>query len=157
MDGSFVGLWIQLDINCRRRFDKDPIAKPVTLMALTDLPEKEHWAHYAQGPSEPTVIVRTWHNPTEARRVGLTPGLLVSVRETGKGQFWLVSDDKAIAKVRADAKAFLNWPLEVIGHLPNLQAANCNQVQLPPPSGKKETPSYTLALRLAGTNPKFQD
>ena len=147
--GDFTNVWFQLELNCRRRFKKGPLPAPITVMALSNLPDEEHLGFYASGPSVPTAIVRTMEAPREARQMGVKPGTTFKIAKDGSTSYWLCRPDGTkVSRIRADAKAYLNMRLEAVGFLPDFQAPECNQVQLPP--DQDERPSYTLALKILG-------
>ena len=145
-NGDYTNVWFQLELNCRRRFKKGPLPAPITVMALSNLPQEEHLGFYSSGPSVATAIVRTMEAPREACQKGVKPG----------ATFWLCRPDGTkVTRIRADAKACLNMRLEAVGFLPDFQAPECNQVQLPP--DQDEGPSYTLALKILGALPNRAD
>ena len=147
--GDFTNVWYQLELNCRRRFKKGSLPAPITIMALSKLPDEEHLAFYASGPSVATAIVRTMEAPREARLKGVKPGARFTVLKDGSNWYWLCRPDGTkVTRIRADAKAYLHMQLEAVGFLPDFQAPECNQVQLPP--DQDEGPSHTLALKLLG-------
>ena len=147
--GDFTNVWFQLELNCRRRFKKGPLPAPITVMALSNLPQEEHLGFYASGPSVATAIVRTMEAPREARQKGVTPGATFRIAKDGSNWYWLCRPDGTkVTRIRADAKAYLKMRLEAVGFLPDFQAPECNQVQLPP--DQDEGPSYTLALKILG-------
>ena len=147
--GDFTNVWFQLELNCRRRFKKGPLPAPITVMALSNLPQEEHLGFYASRPSVATAIVRTMEAPMEARQRGVKPGATFRIAKDGSNWYWLCRPDGTkVTRIRADAKAYLNMRLEAVGFLPDFQAPECNQVQLPP--DQDEGPSYTLALKVLG-------
>ena len=128
---------------------KGPLPAPITVMALSNLPQEEHLGFYASGPSVATAIVRTKEAPREVRQKGVNPGATFRIAKDGSNWYWLCRPDGTkVTRIRADAKAYLNMRLEAVGFLPDFQAPECNQVQLPP--DQDEGPSYTLALKILG-------
>ena len=128
---------------------KGPWPLPITVMALSNLPQEEHLGFYSSGPSVATAIVRTMEAPREARQKDVKPGATFKIAKDGSTSYWLCRPDGTkVTRIRADAKAYLNMRLEAVGFLPDFQAPECNQVQLPP--DQDEGPSYTLALKILG-------
>ena len=147
--GTFTNVWFQLELSCRRRFKKGSTPAPITVMALSNLPDEEHLGFYGSGPSVPTAIVRTMELPRESRAKGMTKGEHFFIKKDGSTQYWLCQPNgRKITRIRADAKAYLHMRLEVVGFLPDFQAPECNQVHMPP--DQQESPSHTLALRIMG-------
>ena len=148
--GNFTNVWIQLELNCRRRFKKSNGPAPITLRALCNLPPEEHAGFYGSGPSVATVIVRSREAPRKAKAAGVVPGEVLVVQKQSSSTYWLArkSDGQRLVRVRADAQYYMGMQLKVVGFLPDFQAPECNQVQMPPTQDEK--PSYSLALRVMG-------
>ena len=148
--GDFNNVWFQLELNCRRCFKKGAVSALITVMALSKLPDGEHLGFYGSRPPVPTAIVRTMAAPREAKTHGINPGAALTVAQDGSGWYYLFRPDgRKLSRIRADDKVYLGMVLEVVGFLPDFQAPECNQVQMPP--DQDEGPSYTLALKLLAT------
>ena len=106
--GDFTNVWFQLELNCRRRFKKGPLPAPITVMALSNLPQEEHLGFYASGPSVATAIVRTMEAPREApreaRQKGVKPGAAFKIAKDGSNWYWLCRPDGTkVTRIRAHA------------------------------------------------------
>ena len=131
--GDFTKVWFQLELNCRRRFKKGAVPAPITVMALSKLPGEERLEFYDGGPPVPTAIVRTMAAPREARTLGIKLGAALSIAKKGSDRYYPCRPNgENISDIRAYAKVCLGMTLEAAGFLPDFQAPECNQVQVPP-------------------------
>ena len=128
--GKFTDVWFQLELNCRRRFNKGAVPAPITVMAPTKLPGEERPGFYGSGPAVPTAIIPTMLPLARGRTHGVKPGAALIVAKDGSDQRCLCRPGgKKLSRTRADAKVYQGMVIEFVGFLPDFQASECNQVQ----------------------------